>query len=83
MATATTASTIHSTHTSVLAHGPHTGTHSTVHSCSSVANPIGTVPRKSECTGSCSMTRQISGHSAYRTMWIVRKPKKRTVLRPK
>jgi hypothetical protein len=81
--TATTASTIHSAHTSVLAHSPHTGTHSIVHSCSSVANPIGTEPRNSECTGSRSITLQISGHSAYRSAWIARNVKKRTVLSAK
>jgi hypothetical protein len=83
MATATAASTIHSAHASVPAHGPHAGTHSAVHSCSSVAKPIGTVPRNSECVGSCVMTRQISGHSAYRSTLMPRKPKNSAVLRAK
>jgi hypothetical protein len=48
MATATTTSTIHMAHTSVLAHVPQTGTQMATHSCSSVANPMGTVPRNSE-----------------------------------
>jgi hypothetical protein len=73
IATATTASTIHSAHTSVVAHAPHTGTQMTNHSCSSVANPIGTAPSDSECSGSSVMTRQISGHSAYRSAWMTRK----------
>jgi len=74
---ATIASTIHNTHANVAAHGPNAGTQIATQSWMSVAKPMGTVPRKSESTGSSVMTVQISGQMVYLSrVKIVKMPKR-------
>ena len=56
-----TASIIHKTHATVVAHDPHAGTQTNIHISTKVANPIGMVPRNNEFVESLIMTPQISG----------------------
>lgn len=81
--TLATASTIHVTNATVLAHSPQAGTHTSIHMLTSVAKPIGMQPRKRELTGSCTMTTQISGYRAYRKMDTIDARAKRIVFRMK
>lgn len=62
---------IHSAHATDVAQGPHRGTQIKTHISMSVANPMGTVARKSELVGSWIMTRQISGYRVYRRMEVI------------
>lgn len=80
---AATASTIHSTHATVLAQSPQAGTQTNTHISISVANPIGQVARNSEFVGSWIITAQISGYSVYRRMDMESTTAKRTTLKIK
>jgi hypothetical protein len=48
-----------------------------------VANPIGSVPRKRDCTGCCSMSVHVAGYSVYRRILMRKMTAKRTMLRTK
>jgi hypothetical protein len=77
------ASIIHPTQATVAAQGPQTGTHTYIHILTSVANPIGIVPKNHELVGSRIITPHISGYRVYLTMEMVRAKLKRTVFRAK
>jgi hypothetical protein len=62
-ATEATESTIHSASATVGHAPPHAGHTTKMTISTSVANPMGTVPRNSEFLGSCTITCQISGYS--------------------
>jgi hypothetical protein len=68
---AATTSTIHNAHATDVAQGPHRGTQMKTHISMRVANPMGTVAKKSELVGSWIMTRQISGYRVYRRMEVI------------
>jgi hypothetical protein len=83
IAAATTVSIIHKIHMNVHDHGPHDGTQMATQSWMSVAKPMGTVPRKRECTGSRIITVQISGQMVYLSKLKIVKIAKSAVFRTK
>jgi len=77
------ASIIHPTQATVAAQGPQTGTHTYIHMLTSVANPMGIVPKNHELMGSRIITLHISGYRVYLTIEMVIARLKRTVFKAK
>lgn len=77
------ASTIHPTQATVAAQDPQAGTHTYIHMLTSVAKPMGIVPKNKEFMGSRIMTPHISGYRVYLRMEIAKAEKKRIVFKAK
>ena len=82
-AAATTASIIQHTHAKVTDQYPQYGQHRNIQLSTSVAKPMGIVPRNRELVGSAIMTAQISGYKVYRRVEMTRAKVKRIVFRTK
>jgi hypothetical protein len=79
----TTASIIQHTHAKVTDQYPQYGQHRKIQLSTSVAKPMGIVPRNKELVGSAIITAQISGYKVYRTTDMPKAKVKRIVFRTK
>jgi hypothetical protein len=77
------ASIIHPTQATVTAQDPQAGTHTYIHILTSVANPIGIVPKNHELVGSRIITPHISGYRVYLRMEMAKAKQKRIVFKAK